>query len=118
MTFNLFVTTPASQPDLIGYLTDVIGRADEALRKPSIEPQDAWALCEYLDCADAGDIDFDRPTYRQATAALGEYLSDASTSEGLELAKKSWAAKTLLELLQGPSVLRQEEYREESQAAA
>ena len=72
-----------------------------ALRAQSLDTECAWALCEYIDSVDAGDIAFDRAVYRQAVAALGEYLSHLQAHELQALMGKSWAAHTLGSLLQG-----------------
>lgn len=98
---ELFIAkTPAlATPGAI--FEEMTARALHALERKHLGSKHAWALCEYLDCVDAGDIAFDRPTYRQAVCALGEYLTSASAAKAKDLADKSWAALTLLRMLEG-----------------
>lgn len=67
---------------------------------------DAWDLCEYLDAMDAGDLPIHPPDYQKCVAALADYLvNTAEARVDHPLGKKSWAAKTLLELMELLSLL-------------
>lgn len=57
-------------------------------------------VCEYLDLVDARTLVAIQPLYRQCVALVSNYLSQNSqTTTARTLTKKSWAAKTLNELV-------------------
>lgn len=63
--------------------------------------QHATDLCEYLDCVDAGDLKASQPLYRNAVLILTGYLElHEHDSIATGLANKSWAAKTLVEVME------------------
>ena len=83
-----------------GHLLTIRADALAALCEEELDTKGAWALCEYLDIVDAGELEVDRPVYRQATAALGEYLATpANHRHAQTLQDKSWAANTLGKIL-------------------
>jgi hypothetical protein len=76
--------------------------ASAALMEPAIGSAQAWSLCEYLDAVDSGSIPVKKVLYHQCVTALSEFLvQHDSTKEVASLMEKSWAAKTLLEVLKG-----------------
>lgn len=101
MQIELFIAKSSPAASSTAMFEEMTAEALRALQRPTLTDQDAWALCEYIDCVDAGDIAFDRPVYRQAVCALGEHLVAISASRAQALADKSWAALTLVRMLEG-----------------
>ena len=82
------------------FLLNIQQAASQALGCEELSHKDAWALCEYLDLVDAGDMEMERAMYRQAVAALGEFMATPDNrGHSANLQRKSWAANTLGKLL-------------------
>lgn len=90
-TFNV----EASQ----AYFDSLALAATQALVAERVGSEEAFAACEYIDIVDAGTLQMDKALYRQCVALIGEYLCASSEEAALALACKSWAAKTLMEVL-------------------
>lgn len=98
--FNIVCATTPTQGPSQEYFFAIKASASRALAGPVRDQAAAWSLCEYLDAVDSGDLSMDRDLYRRCVSMLGDFL--ASRRDDLatrKLADKSWAAKTLLEML-------------------
>lgn len=90
---------PPMEPP-VAYFESLAGIAMNALRRPVPDAADAWALCEYLDAVDAGNLKMERNPYWRAVSALSEFLSLHQGSAAVRrLSAKSWAAHVLADLL-------------------
>jgi hypothetical protein len=65
----------------------------------SPDATDVIDLCEYLDCVDSGVIRSNPALYRETVAALSAYLDTCPRRAANALSNKSWAAKTLLDII-------------------
>ncbi len=82
------------------YFEGLVRRAEQALATQQRTVVQAWSLCEYLDGVDAGDIPMNKAFYQQAVSSLGAFLASHSCQDEVNsLARKSWAAQTLKNLL-------------------
>lgn len=100
VTFNV-VTSSGDLTPPKEYFQGLERQALHALNSTTLSYADAWAWCEYLDAVDGGDWPMNRAHYRQCVAALGEYITPRmDTPEVARLAGHSWAAHTLVELLE------------------
>lgn len=62
------------------------------------EFEQAYVLCEYLDCVDSGAWPSAPALYRRCVASLCTYLERCARSQAHALANKSWAAHTILDI--------------------
>lgn len=100
ITFNIVSSVPSTEPSQ-DYFSALAATASHALGTTSLDHARAWALCEYLDAVDGGDLAMDRGLYRQCVSALGAFLADhRDDAAARKLANKSWAANTLLEMVE------------------
>lgn len=100
ITFNIVSSAPSVEPSQ-DYFSALATTAARALGTTALDQARAWALCEYLDAVDGGDLTMDRGLYRQCVSALGAFFADyRDDASARKLADKSWAAKTLLEMVE------------------
>jgi hypothetical protein len=100
---SMNLVEPATQ-----YFVEIESAATGAQMEAVIGSAQAWSLCEYLDAVDSGSIPVKKVLYRQCVAALSEFLAQrSSTMEVASLVEKSWAAKTLLEVIKGCPVCKE-----------
>ena len=96
------VRTPDRWNSEVVYFQSIRAVTERKLALPRVEAVElAQTVCEYLDCVDAGDLPMDRKLYRECLEVLGNYLSTSTSKEAAHLADRSWAAKTLINLIRG-----------------
>lgn len=99
LQLRIVASVPVADP-AEEYFASLAAAAQRALQADEVTRDEAWALCEYLDAADAGALAMVRAVYRQAVGALGEFLADRDNVETARwLAGRSWAAETLLKMV-------------------
>ncbi|MDO8416497.1 MAG: hypothetical protein Q7S87_09830 [Agitococcus sp.] len=105
--FKVMPSMNLVQPDatfFLGLETSAIA----AQLEPTLDNTHAWALCEYLDAVDGGSISVKKVLYRQCVAALGDFLAKTEDVQFVtNLIEKSWAAKTLMEVLEDCSACKE-----------
>ncbi|KWU19189.1 hypothetical protein [Burkholderia cenocepacia] len=99
LTFKLATTSSFDGEPGRAYFASLLAAAMRALASDSIGFDEAFAACEYLDLVDGGSVQMDKAVYRQCVALVGEYLYTASKQDARQLADKSWAANTLVEVM-------------------
>jgi len=98
--FNIVSASTPTQGPSQEYFLAIKTSASRTLAGHVRDQDAAWVLCEYLDAVDGGDLSMDRDLYRRCVSVLGDFL--ASRRDDMvtrKLADKSWAAKTLLEMM-------------------
>lgn len=99
--FTVTLNQVGNTEPMDSYFSKLVSDAKSALLLATLDEQSSWSLCEYVDAVDSGALDMDRALYRQAVAAIGEYLCFQATPEKVaEFAAKSWAANTLVSVVQ------------------
>jgi len=99
LQFKIVEASPVLGPSQ-EYFSAIVSAASRALAGAVRDTNGAWALCEYLDAVDGGDVVMDRGLYRSCVSVLGDFLGQHCDNATVrKLADKSWAAKTLLEML-------------------
>lgn len=96
--FNIVPSLNQGEPGL-DYFKSLQTAAEVVVRQIQMRTSDALSLCEYLDCVDAGDLPNSKELYGKAVLMLTAYLDNQGVEEAHALAGKSWAAKTLWELI-------------------
>ena len=98
-TFTIAPSLNQAEPGA-QYFAMLTAQARTAVKGP-IQSTLAWNLCEYLDSVDAGDQVMDKALYGRCVAMLGVYLmTNKSKPEVSALKNKSWAANTLMDVLE------------------
>lgn len=98
-TFNIVNSEAILEPDLM-YFMSLKRDAKVAIAQKELDVAGAMAICEYLDCVDGGDVLPVMAVYRQGVAVLSQFLGQPeNTDDAYSLSDKSWAAKTLLDLV-------------------
>lgn len=98
--FNIISASTPTQAPSQEYFLAIKASASRALAGLVRDQDSAWCLCEYLDSVDSGDLSMDRDLYRRCVSMLGDFLATRRNDQATrKLADKSWAAKTLLEML-------------------
>lgn len=99
LTFKVVPSLNCVEPGQ-AYFKELEAAANLAANLVEPKEADAWALCEYLDLVDAGNLQMQLQQYRACTRALGEYLCDpVNARHAVFIANKSWAAETLASVL-------------------
>jgi hypothetical protein len=97
--FKVSTSINGNEPGLSYFLT-LEQAASAALASVELTAAQAFSLCEYLDCVDAGDLRPLQPLYRNAVTALTSYLDTCEDlADVRSLTSKSWTAQTLWELV-------------------
>jgi hypothetical protein len=101
VNFKLTVvdSCPLREPSR-AYFSNLEQSARSAVHVTPLCSEHAWALCEFLDAVDSGNLALEREFYRRCVAVLGEYIEQFQrTPQVRQLAGRSWAAHSLLELV-------------------
>lgn len=105
ISFQVVPSLPSTEPSA-AYFMELAQKARAVLGMEQDTLSSIWSLCEYLDCVDAGDLLMDKAMYSTCVQRLGSFLSTHSNRRNLEsLAGKSWAAKTLLDMVDSSGVV-------------
>jgi hypothetical protein len=96
--FKVVSSVATGEPEL-AYFAQVERNAERALAADDVKAGEALAACEYMDCVDGGDLEMNKPVYRQCVSLVMGYLYKAETAVAESLTGKSWAAKTLMGFL-------------------
>ena len=89
-----------SEP-LASYFDGLRGLATLAVEALCLNNDQAWSLCEFLDAVDSRAMTASRAEYSKCLHALIAFLFvEENLPVRLNLANKSWAAKTCHELLE------------------
>lgn len=80
------------RPSFFQELRDSTGKA---LACESLNEAQAWKLCEFIDCVDAGDIDATCQDYDSSVNAIGRFLQSVTPSVFKRFYKGSFTARGL-----------------------
>jgi hypothetical protein len=104
-SFKVVPSLPSTEPT-VAYFTGLAQKTRAILGTEQDTLSSVWSLCEYLDCVDAGDLLMDKTTYRTCVQRLAAFLATHSNRRNVEsLARKSWAAKTLLDMVDASGIV-------------
>lgn len=85
------------------YFDSLMARAVRALAVETVEYEQAWAYCEYLDAVDSRAMASVPAVYQRCLTGLLRFLETGGRDDIEALVAKSWAAKTCDELSQQTS---------------
>lgn len=92
--FNV-VSWPETWPDSevpASFFDEVLERAARAVRTEARSEADVWAMCEYMDCVDAGDLPQNEHMRQRCADAVAAFLWTASPEQIRRFNRGSFAA--------------------------
>lgn len=94
------VSMPPLEPVSPGFVKSLLRSVEDSLSSKVVSKDQAYAMCEYLDCVTARVPGLDKSQMGSVSLKLADYLqSQASAEEQADLGKRSPAAKSLLRVL-------------------
>lgn len=97
-SFQIVASEETQSPEQ-AFFDSLVDKAKIAAANEVLDDIDAWNVCEYLDAVDGGDVPMDRALYTTLVEKLGRAMLADQRVLAPQLARKSWAAKTVQELL-------------------
>ena len=105
VSFQVLPSLPSTEPTA-AYFADLVEETRSVLGTEPDTPASVWSMCEYLDCVDAGDLLMDKRMYTSCVQRLGAFLTaTANCHVAKSLARKSWAARTLRDVMDSSGVV-------------